>query len=552
MSQRKILFPNQLLLLPIVVAISIILVVACSFTTTARAAPLSPDIASKLIANESTTLLEDPGTILVVDGSACGESNKSGEEDVITLEGSLELPDYADNATVFLNGWHSQYLDSDHHLRNVEASIDDVNLDLEQGLLSWVARGELSDQNFDDGYEFCYYYTAIAWNQTNLNAVVDQESNYTTTYVEPANTTTALGTMASYLQSPNFAPNQTTAVLPRGFGLLWQNQSSFFCFDCPVDHHLLQIAYNQEHSEAFIEFGKEYNSLSETPPFSEPPLPTPASYVDSGFLSWETQGILKDNDTRRDFTMHEWVSALSGSDVGIIQPPFSILPKEDAGFLSGCSVIGSGGVKTEEHTIENVPFEYAIPMLTGWEMGYICDDEHVGEMGVWLHDWQYEKSPGSAVGTLRYQVSSVLRSNENSPHYFRHKVSILGLKATPGEIPVRQLPDLVIVKPHPDIVGGAGFCKRDEQGNLVVTIKNQGNADATESTATVQFALTGSSSSIERTIPALKVNESVDLLFAIPPDCFNNQCDFKITVDSSNQVDEFKEGNNSADGLCIG
>ena len=41
------------------------------------------------------------------------------------------------------------------------------------------------------------------------------------------------------------------------------------------------------------------------------------------------------------------------------------------------------GVVTQESVIENLPFEYAIPMLTGWELVLGCDDEHVKEIGIW-------------------------------------------------------------------------------------------------------------------------------------------------------------------------
>ena len=57
-----------------------------------------------------------------------------------------------------------------------------------------------------------------------------------------------------------------------------------------------------------------------------PSLPTSASHVDSGFVSWETSTILKDNDDRRDQAFGEVVSGLAGTDVGVVQPPFSDLP----------------------------------------------------------------------------------------------------------------------------------------------------------------------------------------------------------------------------------
>jgi hypothetical protein len=42
------------------------------------------------------------------------------------------------------------------------------------------------------------------------------------------------------------------------------------------------------------------------------------SHVDSGLASWNTYAIYKDNDTRRDYSFVELVSAMGGNDVGVI------------------------------------------------------------------------------------------------------------------------------------------------------------------------------------------------------------------------------------------
>ncbi len=115
-----------------------------------------------------------------------------------------------------------------------------------------------------------------------------------------------------------FAASKTVAVLPRGFEFDWK--------DC-VDHHLLQIGYNLDHSEIFIENGKKYRKKDQD---VTPSLPSTASRVNSGFVSWETSAIFKDNYGRRDYGFGEMVSGLGGNDVGIIQPPFSTVPEEVA------------------------------------------------------------------------------------------------------------------------------------------------------------------------------------------------------------------------------
>jgi hypothetical protein len=95
----------------------------------------------------------------------------------------------------------------------------------------------------------------------------------------------------------------------------------------------------------------------------------------------------------------------------------------------------------------------------------------------------------------------------------------------------------------------SGFCRRDDRGNLIVTVKNQGSADAGASTTTVHFVPGGAFSQPTPPIPA---GGSADLLFPIPGVCFNPDCDFRIIVDSANQVTESDETNNFASGTCRG
>ena len=55
-------------------------------------------------------------------------------------------------------------------------------------------------------------------------------------------------------------------------------------------------------------------------------------------------------------------------------------------------------------------------------------DQHIKEFGVFIDRIQDERPPESS-GTLRYTVSSIVRDKDSFPNnYFRHKVTILGLK----------------------------------------------------------------------------------------------------------------------------
>jgi hypothetical protein len=112
----------------------------------------------------------------------------------------------------------------------------------------------------------------------------------------------------------------------------------------------------------------------------------------------------------------------------------------------------------------------------------------------------------------------------------------------PRRLTVVGKPDLV---PVPDASGT--FC-RLRDGQLVVTVKNQGTADAGPSVTRVDF----SSGSVSQPTPPIPAGGSVDLLFPIPAGCFQPDCFFRITVDSTNIVDESNEGNNTASGFCLG
>ena len=494
--------------------------------------------ANDVTSSSQSAVFENPGTIIVVHGTACAEATKSGTKGFIRVPGKQDLPDYATNAAVVLNGWHLQYLNGDHHVAGLGTAIS--NIRLEGNTLNWQAAGILSDENNDDAYSWCYNYTVIAWNHANIDLRVDQqdgscepndhrEANFFT--ADNEGTTTALSTFASFLHSADLAGSSIVAILPRGFGFEWLSSS--------IDQHLFQLAYNLDHSEIFIERGKQYWKKFEN---VAPPLSGPASEVASGFVSWETSTIMTDNADLRDYMFGELVSGFAGNDVGVIQPPFSILI---ASKPSG-GTIGGGGVRTQEFVIEHVPFKYAIPVLTGVDLSYFGDDQHVKEIGTWISEIHYN-DPNDPPGTLRYKLSSVLRDEDNWPDFIsRHKVTILGIQSS-VTIPIKKQPDLIPFSPSgtsPD-----AFCRIEGGKVLRVTVKNQGAADAAASKTTVAFA----DKSFTVDTPPIPAGGSVDLLFAVPSSCFNPDCPFRITVDSSNQINEgSNEGNNSASGMCNG
>jgi hypothetical protein len=114
-------------------------------------------------------------------------------------------------------------------------------------------------------------------------------------------------------------------------------------------------------------------------------------------------------------------------------------------------------------------------------------------------------------------------------------------------VPARRievgLPDLL---PLPDDNGF--FCKV-EDGNLIVTVMNQGSAPAGPSVAKVDFGRYGT---VTMPTPGLAPGQHAELKVPIPGRCFDPDCGFTITVDANGDVVESDESNNVATGLCIG
>ena len=176
-------------------------------------------------------------------------------------------------------------------------------------------------------------------------------------------------------------------------------------------------------------------------------------------------------------------------------------------------------------------------MLTGWDLTYGCDDEHVADVGVWLEDFSYEKAPDAPTGTLRYTLGSVLRDKDRDPyHAIRHKVDILGLnKRLPTDL-VPQAPD-------------ARFCDTGP-GGLLVTVANVGADDAPASMTRIQFE-----GGVQEDLPTPPLAKGFAVTLdpvPIPPSCADPDCGFGIRVDQTNAVVETFETNNTGSGICVG
>lgn len=120
---------------------------------------------------------------------------------------------------------------------------------------------------------------------------------------------------------------------------------------------------------------------------------------------------------------------------------------------------------------------------------------------------------------------------------------------------VEQEPDLIPER-RPGASGEEGFCRLSEEA-LVVRVRNQTNTDVLTPTVTrVVFSPGGE---VSQPTPAIPGGSMAEVSFAIPAGCFNPDCDFTISVDADNQIDESHGGgadnhetNNIERGTCIG
>ncbi len=127
-------------------------------------------------------------------------------------------------------------------------------------------------------------------------------------------------------------------------------------------------------------------------------------------------------------------------------------------------------------------------------------------------------------------------------------ILVLTVIALAGCYPTTPLADLVPANPP----GMAGYCNVDNSNNLIVYVKNQGEADAPASSVKVQFSLSSGVQEFSNSVGPLLAGETISVSFAIPSGCFNPDCSFIITVDSGEEITESNELNNTVNGTCVG
>ena len=365
------------------------------------------------------TSYEDPGKFIMVEGSQCVIRDRGPEPATMLI--TIDMPSYVDQATAILNGWDLRYLNRDQEIRALRADIKHSKLLIGAGSTTLVfeATGEISDQNWDDAYEFCAHYTGFGFNTTWIDARIEGDYNGIDGQVLQTVAKGPVATLESLWNEGLLKNSDSIVVIPRGFDFQFDNT-----FECewrfppcrwgdPSDYHLRQIAYS------LYQMGASPNP--------------------DGKPHWVTQTLFKDNNTRP-----HWVKTraalIGGNSVKLSADFLALNPL--SGKSNSCRSGVEGIVRTETFRINDLPYDYAIPMLTGWDLNYECDDQRVQRAGIWIHDIRFDMRSHA----LEYKISSILRDRNGAPGFNAvHRVSVLGLnRIAVAPLTGRAAPDIQI------------------------------------------------------------------------------------------------------------
>ena len=401
----------------VIVAVAIQLLQACTF-----GAPGELQTPEKLYAILAAAPYADDATVtgerwrvidstkLQVDhGYTCASAKRAAAKEYLGMRvyGSATLPSNFDG-TVLLNGWYLEYASGDHHVLGLGSVIFDIARNGTE--LSWNAGGLLADHRGDDEYSWCYHYTVVAWAKNVGPPIGGLPKPHVDMGAIHADPTGKLVFVDKEVKSSRFTTKKarfkTTGAPPAGRAL-----AGFGVSFNDDDHHLLQFGLDL--GEAQIKRKK---------------------------ILWNTDVILKDNSTRS-YGLGELATILTGESVHVWKPGSVIResvteePMSRANDLQLSAAddanVCLGGYETSHtysYKIEGVPFTWAVPMLTGWEVGVACDDEHVKRIGASIEDFAWERNPGDSTGTLYYTVRTILEDkNPDSELIDGLQVEVLGI-----------------------------------------------------------------------------------------------------------------------------
>ncbi|MEW6271560.1 MAG: hypothetical protein AB1689_19940 [Thermodesulfobacteriota bacterium] len=317
----------------------------------------------------------------------------------VRLQDLAVLPNLNWDATVLLNGWHVEYDGDDHHVLGLGSTI--FNIARNSDALTWEAGGVLSDHNGDDAYRWCYEYTVLSWLKGPQR--IDMSAIHADAEAKLVFLDRRVQSRYNRVKQAGFrAPTEPRARLLTGFGVTFDDD----------DHHLLQFGFDLAEAQ-----------------------------VNGNRIGWGSRVILKDN-SHRSYGVGHLATVLTGSSVSVWKPekvtieeghwqsPLEIdndvvlTPRDDVNVC-----VGDGPSQHIYHVrVDDVPFAYGVPMLTGWDVGTLCDDEEIERIGAWIDSWHWERPAGAETGTLYYTVRSITEDKEpDSPTADGFQVEILGI-----------------------------------------------------------------------------------------------------------------------------
>jgi hypothetical protein len=347
-----------------------------------------PDVGEASAPLSSRVIREDKGRFIAVEQSDCA-SAALNYGDIVSANGAWTAPEWVTDATVIMNGYRARYVgNDDHHLRLVSGELRKVVFGADH-VLRWSLEGTLQDDDGEHWQEVCWFYTVVGWSQKEISART--HADYQGVDLDYDGLETLLrgnGVLEDTAQPADcpFRDDETVAVIPRGTRHLYTDSLSG-----RVDHHVLQIG-------AFV-------SQDENP---------------GACVTTRSRAVLKDNNTDDHTELRTRVSFLGGSGVHVKGGEDFAITRRSG--VSGC-LAATGGERVEHVQLTGLGYNYALPMLTGWELAYPCNDEHVIALGASIRNIRYN----SCKGTLDYDLVTVLSDEDAWPqHLARHEVTILG------------------------------------------------------------------------------------------------------------------------------
>lgn len=398
----------------IILAIGVFFLQACTFDAGPPPGGIIPSVA-KLVTPTSDNgeeVLKEK--LYVYHGSQCAESLKG---DGVLVERKFDLPTssytYVD-AFVVLNGWRFKFLHDDTQIAGLGVSIE--KKEFSGNSVNWTAFGVIGDEDYEEAYEFCYQYTLLAMTEDFKETIYSYENLGPKKWTNPGNHT-AVMSVPRHMQNSAFKDRDNVEILPRGFGVAWNDRD---------DDYFLQFAYHLGHSERYIYGPHKGNNQSFYQP--EPTLPqypssTTTDFANRDYTSWESSVIFKNGDSPDAFILKESVLGLGSNEFSMIDPHFSIQPIQQRNGTF------KNDPESEEVVVKNVPYQFAVPVLKGWDLRFEYDDEDVREIGIWVESFDFERGDylaGLPTGTLTYKVRYVLKDDDGNESYRQFGVSILG------------------------------------------------------------------------------------------------------------------------------